>query len=167
MMVFGIFIVSIFTTTFIGRNEEFADLQMGAATGAERFGTVGGSMYSLFELMTLEGWQFVARPLVSASPGMAIFLFAFILTFTFGMLNMIVAMVVEKTIEQARRVEEEDEFELQELVQQNFLKLRQCFDTIDGDDVGSSGVITRQELTDALTINEEMTTILGDLGIPT
>merc|ERR1712151_32496 len=102
----GIFLSAVFTTSTIGRNKDLRRLQMGIATGEERFGSIPDSMYSLFELMTLEGWENVGRPLVKAEPAFAIFLFLFIMVFTFGMLNMVVAMVVEKTIEQVRMMDE-------------------------------------------------------------
>jgi len=92
---------------------------MGEASGKDRFGSVPRSMYSLFELMTLEGWEQVGRPLAMEEPAMSIFLFVFIMIFTFGLLNMIVAMVVEKTLLHARRMEEYEEGELKEEVRRS------------------------------------------------
>ena len=45
------------------------------ADDKDRFGSIPRSMYSLFELMTLEGWDEVGRPIVMAEPAMSIFLF--------------------------------------------------------------------------------------------
>merc|ERR1719262_1022899 len=97
-------IYAIFATTAIGRNTAFDGVLIQGDTVKQRFGTVYRSMYSLFELMTLEGWDQVARPLVEEQPAVVIFVASFIMVFTFGMLNMVVAMVVEKTLEQTRKM---------------------------------------------------------------
>eukprot|EP00427_Karlodinium_veneficum_P047795 CAMPEP_0169246454 /NCGR_PEP_ID=MMETSP1016-20121227/34743_1 /TAXON_ID=342587 /ORGANISM="Karlodinium micrum, Strain CCMP2283" /LENGTH=564 /DNA_ID=CAMNT_0009327035 /DNA_START=131 /DNA_END=1825 /DNA_ORIENTATION=+ len=105
IMVSGLFLCSIFTTATVGRSDELRELQMGPANGKERFGSIPRSMYSLFELMLLEGWEEVGRPLVMAEPAMSIFIFLFMMFFTFGLLNMIVAIVVEKTLNQAKQMQ--------------------------------------------------------------
>jgi hypothetical protein len=132
-------------------------------TGSDRFGSVPRSMYSLFELMTLEGWEHVGRPLVMKEPSMAIFLFAFIMVFTFGILNMIVAMVVEKTLMQARHVEETGQKEMMHQVAQELRSMKVVFQEMDDDD---SGKITRQELVQALQDNEKVQTCFKSLGVP-
>ncbi len=43
----------------------------------------------MFELMTLEGWEVVARPLVVTQPLVFLFIGSYIFIFTYGMLNMV------------------------------------------------------------------------------
>merc|ERR1740123_1987566 len=95
-MTFGVLLYAIVAANMIGKNSAFDGVMIHEDTVYDRFGTVGQAMYSLFELMTLEGWDQVARPLVEAQPLTIFFIGSFIVIFTFGMLNMIVAMVVEK-----------------------------------------------------------------------
>merc|ERR1719261_889215 len=128
MMVSGIFICSIFVTNLIGKNEKLSSLEMGGYTGEERFGSVPRSMYSLFELLTLEGWQDVGRPLILAQPLFFLFLFAYIMIFTFGLLNMIVAVVVEKTIVEAKKLEQLGVKEQRLLVAEELARLRTVFE---------------------------------------
>merc|ERR1719271_856201 len=109
IMFFGMLIYSIMATILIGRNSTFKDVQIYDDTVPDRFGTVYASMYSLFELMTLEGWQLVARPLVEKQPLTFIFIGTFIMIFTYGLLNMVVATVVEKTIQQNAEMNALDE----------------------------------------------------------
>merc|ERR1719379_2839628 len=106
IMIFGVFLYSIFATVIIGRNSVFDGVMINGDTVDNRFGKVYRSMYSLFELMTLEGWEQVARPLVEKQPLTFLFIGSFILIFTYGMLNMVVATVVEKTLDQSHAMKE-------------------------------------------------------------
>merc|ERR1719453_2228210 len=142
MMLGGLFLTSMFTTNMIGKNRTFRDVPMGEWTGNERFGTVARSMYSLFELMTLEGWVEVGRPLVERQPAMFIFLFLFIMIFTFGLLNMIVAMVVEATLREAKRM---DELSLRDAKYQMAQELRRMKDVFLRTDENKDGTITMAE----------------------
>merc|ERR1712113_541930 len=113
-MSFGILIYSIFATVMIGRNSAFDNVRINGDTVYDRFGTVYRSMYSLFELMTLEGWEQVARPLVEEQPLTFIFIISFVMIFTFGMLNMIVAIVVDKTMMSSKQLTEFKELQMKE-----------------------------------------------------
>merc|ERR1719379_1287741 len=103
------FVCAIFTTTMIGQNKSLEDVVIEDDTAGDRFGTLPRSIYSLFELMTLEGWHQVGRPLVMRQPLLFIFLFSYIMVFTFGLLSMIVAVVVEKTLLQAKLLRSSNE----------------------------------------------------------
>merc|ERR1719440_932547 len=107
IMFFGMLIYAIIATLFIGRNSSFDDVRIGLDSNVEeRFGKVYRSMYSFFELMTLEGWELVARPLVEKNPVCFLLIGSYILIFTYGLLNMVVATVVEKTLEQTQKMKE-------------------------------------------------------------
>jgi len=133
-------------------------------------GSIPRSMYSLFELMTLEGWQQVGRPLVSQQPLMAIFFFSFIMIFTFGLLNMVVAVVVEKTLLQAKNMDQLDEHEQQLEVEKT---LREMQDAFQGSDVNHDGMIDRDEFAEAMQETDfespqgRLVVCLDRLGIPT
>lgn len=163
LMLCGLYLCALFTTATLGRDPEFQTLRMGDVNGEDKFGTVPGSMYSLFELMTLEGWEDVGRPMVTVEPAMALFLFGFIMVFTFGLLNMIVAMVVEKTLLQARKVEELGDEEAKRKLAQELLWLKTVFEEADED---SSGSISREEFEHAVIENEKVKEGLRGLKIP-
>eukprot|EP00927_Polykrikos_kofoidii_P076946 TRINITY_DN73952_c0_g1_i1.p1 TRINITY_DN73952_c0_g1~~TRINITY_DN73952_c0_g1_i1.p1 ORF type:complete len:620 (+),score=108.34 TRINITY_DN73952_c0_g1_i1:147-2006(+) len=145
VMTMGLYVCAIFTTSTIGRSPSLGAANMGGYSGMDRFGTIPRSMYSLFELMTLEGWEQVGRPLVTQQPFMAIFLFGFIMVFTFGILNMIVAMVVEKTLQQSRSFDDEDAMNCQDAELQ-LGELRDLFWEFDRDD---DGMLSRVEFESA------------------
>lgn len=61
----------------------------------EWFGTVGHSMYTLFQVMTLESWSMgIARPVMEAYPYAWLFFVPFILLATFTILNLFIAIIV-------------------------------------------------------------------------
>lgn len=61
----------------------------------EWFGNIGRSMYSLFQIMTLESWSMgIVRPVMQAYPYAWMFFIPFILVATFTMLNLFIAVIV-------------------------------------------------------------------------
>lgn len=61
----------------------------------EWFGTIGRSIYSLFQIMTLESWSMgIVRPVMKVYPYAWGFFVPFILVATFTMLNLFIAVVV-------------------------------------------------------------------------
>ena len=65
------------------------------ATHPEWFGNVGASMYTLFQVMTLESWSMgIVRPLMESHPYAWVFFIPFILVATFTILNLFIAIIV-------------------------------------------------------------------------
>jgi voltage-gated sodium channel len=61
----------------------------------EWFGTIGRSVYSLFQIMTLESWSMgIVRPVMAVYPYAWAFFVPFILIATFMILNLFIAVVV-------------------------------------------------------------------------
>ncbi len=59
------------------------------------FGSIGESLYSLFQIMTLESWSMgIVRPVMVEHPHAWIFFIIFILIATFTMLNLFIAIIV-------------------------------------------------------------------------
>ena len=62
----------------------------------EWFGTIGQSMYSLFQVMTLESWSMgIVRPVMEVHPWAWAFFVPFILIVSFAVLNLFIAVVVD------------------------------------------------------------------------
>ncbi|MEA2091893.1 MAG: ion transporter, partial [Campylobacterota bacterium] len=67
-----------------------------AQTFPEWFGTLGGSIYTLFQIMTLESWSMgIVRPIMEVHPNAWLFFVTYILIATFIMINLIIAVVVD------------------------------------------------------------------------
>ena len=66
-----------------------------AASYPEWFGNLGRSLYTLFQIMTLESWSMgIARPVMEHFPYAWAFFIPFILIATFTMLNLFIAIIV-------------------------------------------------------------------------
>lgn len=66
-----------------------------AAAYPEWFGTLGRSLYTLFQIMTLESWSMgISRPVMEEFPYAWAFFIPFILVATFTMLNLFIAIIV-------------------------------------------------------------------------
>lgn len=81
-------------------------------TFGEHFGTLGRSFYTLFQIMTLEGWSDgVVRPVMKVHPYAWAFFVPFIVMTAFSVLNLFIGLLVN-TMQSAVEAEEQKEFEL-------------------------------------------------------
>lgn len=82
--------------------------QLFGDTFPEWFGTIGKSLYSLFQIMTLESWSMgIVRPVMAEYPYAWGFFVPFILIATFTMLNLFIAVVVNAMQSKYHEVEAE------------------------------------------------------------
>ena len=66
-----------------------------AASFPEWFGSIGASMYSLFQIMTLESWSMgIVRPVMEQYPYAWLFFVPFIIITSFAVLNLFIALIV-------------------------------------------------------------------------
>lgn len=73
------------------------------------FGTLGGSLYSLFQIMTLESWSMgIVRPVMEAHPNAWLFFIPFILVTAFAVMNLVVGLIVN-SMQDAHAAEEHAE----------------------------------------------------------
>jgi len=80
----------------------------------EWFGSLGSSLYTLFQIMTLESWSMgIARPVMEVYPHAWLFFIPFIFIVTFIMINLIVAVIVDamNQINEANECNVEDTLE--------------------------------------------------------
>ena len=64
-------------------------------THPEWFGTLGASLYSLFQIMTLESWSMgIVRPVMESHPWAWAFFVPFIIIATFTILNLFIGIIV-------------------------------------------------------------------------
>lgn len=77
----------------------------------EWFGTLGRSLYSLFQIMTLESWSMgIVRPVMKVYPNAWAFFVPFIVITAFSVLNLFIGLLVN-TMQSAVEAETEAEFE--------------------------------------------------------
>lgn len=80
------YIFAVFTTQVFGT----AGGQM-----QELYGTLGASMWTLFQLMTLEGWNETANATLAVFPHAWPFFVVFIVIMTFAVLNLFIGIIVD------------------------------------------------------------------------
>jgi len=103
------------------------------------FGTLQGSLYTLFQIMTLESWSMgIARPVMEQFPSAWIFFIPFILLSTFMILNFVIGLIVD-SVQFIRDAEKEDaklnkeknnSVDSLEEIQENIDKLQQQFNAL-------------------------------------
>jgi len=101
------------------------------------FGTLGGSMYSLFQIMTLESWSMgIVRPVMEVHEYAWAFFIPFITVTTFTVLNLFIGIVVDAmaTVKESEKEElQEDHMDIEAMIQdlhKEVISLRREIDQI-------------------------------------
>eukprot|EP00746_Dinoflagellata_sp_MGD_P087864 gnl/MRDRNA2_/MRDRNA2_34818_c0_seq1.p1 gnl/MRDRNA2_/MRDRNA2_34818_c0~~gnl/MRDRNA2_/MRDRNA2_34818_c0_seq1.p1 ORF type:complete len:433 (+),score=70.25 gnl/MRDRNA2_/MRDRNA2_34818_c0_seq1:120-1418(+) len=109
------FLCACVATVFIGRKDWLPNVDNDGVSAEEiaevrsRFASIPMSMFALFEIMTLEGWIDYVRPLLNSRADMVIFFLFFIFISAFFLLNLITAVVVDRTLEAQQQQNQQDE----------------------------------------------------------
>ena len=83
----------------------------------ELFGDLGSSMFTLFQIMTLESWSSgIARPMMQTMPYAYLFFVPFILIATYTTLNIFIAIVVNTMNEMHHQDNLEEEQNMKDFV---------------------------------------------------
>lgn len=89
------------------------------------FGSLGASLYTLFQVMTLESWSMgIARPVMEAFPYAWAFFIPFILIATFTMLNLFIAVIVN-AVQTMHDDEHKEELDAEKATQQQLMEQMQ------------------------------------------
>src|SRR6476659_1882905 len=83
------------------------------------FGTLGDSLFTLFTVMTLEGWtNDVAKPVMQNHPYAWVFFVVYIVITTFMVLNLFIGVVVNAMQEEASKADAEEREVEREMIQE-------------------------------------------------
>jgi len=103
----------------------------------EWFGSLGRSLYTLFQVMTLESWSMgIARPVMAEFPYAWVFFVPFILLATFTMLNLFIAVIVnavQSMHDEEHQLEQADEKAVQQQLLQQMRQLQQQLSDMQGE----------------------------------
>lgn len=143
-----IYVCSVVATTEIGQND--ATYGNGPSYDGmvwpykEYFGTVFKSMFTLFQVMTLDGWcDDVVRHIMHFQPVLASFFMVFLVLTAFGLMNVVIGCIVENTLAAATVADEAIEKELSEKRRKALDQLQVMLELSDSN---RSGDISMQEL---------------------
>lgn len=81
----------------------------------EWFGSLTASLFTLFQIMTLEGWADIARQMMTTHPSAWLFFLVYILLSTFTVLNFFIAVIVD-SMQKVHLKEEKEEKEEKEML---------------------------------------------------
>lgn len=140
-----VFTFAVWTTSLIGQNEDFVDYQRrtNGFEHEEYFGTIGRSMFTLLQIVTLDSWcSSIARYVADRHWYLSIFFIMFIIMTTFSLLNIIVSLIVEQTLTETRRAESRASVRAEKTRRNELEKLREIFMLADAD---YSGVLDLHE----------------------
>lgn len=80
------------------------------ASFPEWFGSLGASLYSLFQVMTLESWSMgIVRPVMEVHPHAWLFFVPFILVSTYAVLNLFIGVIVSAMQEEGEAEAQADQ----------------------------------------------------------
>lgn len=97
----------------------------------ELFGGLGNSMFTLFQIMTLESWSSgIARPMMETMPYAYLFFVPFILIATYTTLNIFIAIVVNTMNEMHHQDAVEEEQHIKDFVRIENVKTQQKLDSL-------------------------------------
>lgn len=88
------------------------------------FGTLGTSMFTLFQIMTLEGWAEISREIMNVYPLSNIYFILFILLASYTTLNIFIAIVVNTMSEVQQKVSSENVDKIETIIQDENEELR-------------------------------------------
>jgi len=161
-----IYICAVLLTRQIGHNfEVYGDYRKlsGGWDHEEYFGTVGRSMYTLLQAMTLDSWSSrVARHTIANQWYMTGFWVIFLLISTFGIMNIVVSVIVELMLTASQNNEKRLRVREDRTRRQELESLREIFMVSDTD---CSGYLTLDEFLEAVK-NPEVQWRMRQLDLP-
>jgi voltage-gated sodium channel len=91
----------------------------------DTFGTLGLSLYTLFQVMTGDGWSdSVARPIMEVFPYAWVFFVIFILISTFVILNLFIAVIVDASNDEAEAAARAERIGLRDRLDQLLIEVK-------------------------------------------
>ncbi|MFY0625077.1 MAG: ion transporter [Reichenbachiella sp.] len=95
------------------------------------FGDIGDSMFTLFQVMTLESWSSgIARPMMESMPYAYFFFIPFILIATYTTLNIFIAIVVNTMNELHHKDTKADDMVIRDIIMYEFEKTQSKIDKL-------------------------------------
>lgn len=151
-----IYIFGVFITRTVGHPHRGRDPEV-----AKYFGDVQLSMFTLFQVMTTEGWADIARVAMGHEPWAWIFFIVFLCTTTFAIMNVVVAVIVENTLDQAVNQKEDILKKAEQEKQAAFENIYEVFRRADTD---GNMQLTKDEFLQALH-RQDVMKYLQEVGI--
>jgi len=126
---------------------------------AHRYDTLGGSMLTLMQFMTLDSVAIIYTPLITTKPWLAIYFVIFLLLGPIALMNIVTAIMVESSLRTANEDQEAKKV-WEQMRRKNMMpKLRQMF--IDLDTSGDGEVDLDEVMNAPTSLKEAMQHMIG------
>lgn len=120
------YVCAVLATTLFGTNQ---DPQM-----QEWFGSIAASLYTMFQIMTLESWSMgIVRPTMEIFPLSWVFFVPFIIVTSFAVLNLFIGIIVDAMQSAQHEPRQTDKTELKDFTHQEVQSLHQQIDQLQSD----------------------------------
>lgn len=167
LMILLIYICAVFLTKQIGHNVDvYGDYRKlsGGWDHEEFFGTVGRSMYTLMQCMTLDSWSSrIARHVMANQIYMLGFFMLFLFLSTFGIMNIVVAVIVEQMLTASQNNEKKQRVREEKAKKAELESIKDIFVMSDAD---GNGILELHEYTESVK-NPEVQWRMRQLELPT
>lgn len=148
-----LYVFAIFGVYLIGKDETFQNDDEAQAIADEYFGNVPKTFVTLFQVMTLDSWTAISRPLMVHSDIVAPYFIIFILIVVLSLGNLVTAVIISNAEESGKQDEEMEAREKRDEAMKEIDDLKALFEEIDAD---GSGMLSRDEYDDALGNNPDV-----------
>lgn len=138
-----LYFFAILATVLFGKMGFFDDDEDASAIVQENFDTVMASMFTLFQIMTLDSWSDIMRPMLAVQGWVVLFFVGFITVACFLLMNLITSVIVHEAFEHGKEDKEEKAKEKEEEKKAAAIELSELFANMDED---GSGAISKVEL---------------------
>lgn len=160
LLILCLYLFAILFVKMLG--DEHKDKPGGNPLIAEWFGTLPSAMFTLYQIVTLEGWADIGREVWATDQGwMLIVILIFIMITNMAIMNTVTAVIVEHTLTEAMDHTDEMMRKAQKDLQENAQDLVHIFCQADGD---ANGMVSKHEFVEALT-NPSARRQLQEMGL--
>jgi len=136
---------SIYLTTLVGHNVEYDMMyEPGYFDRTRLYGSIARTQLSLFQILTLDSWTSIVRPIVEGpQPYLMFYFVSFIFVSTFGLLNVLIGVLADNVMRVSEKDQEISERLMQEDIRSALVRLEDFFAEVDRD---GNGFVTAEEL---------------------
>eukprot|EP00746_Dinoflagellata_sp_MGD_P011869 gnl/MRDRNA2_/MRDRNA2_125074_c0_seq1.p1 gnl/MRDRNA2_/MRDRNA2_125074_c0~~gnl/MRDRNA2_/MRDRNA2_125074_c0_seq1.p1 ORF type:complete len:642 (-),score=132.12 gnl/MRDRNA2_/MRDRNA2_125074_c0_seq1:89-2014(-) len=127
----------------------------------EWWGSVIRSCFTLFSVLTLEGWTDIARHIWSLAPPMVVLIILFISLTTYAIVNVVVAIIVQHVVGAAMSRQDDYLKRVEKDLKDRTSSLAEVFYQAD---VDGSGTLTQEEFADAIQ-NKNIQRVLANMDL--
>lgn len=142
-----LYVFAVFGVFLIGKSEAFKEDEVASEIAATYFGDVPKAFITLFQVLTLDSWTAIARPMMLYSDYIAPFFILYILVAYLCLGNLITAVIINNADENGAKDQELKAREMRDEKNREIDLLKDIFQEIDAD---GSGLLSKEEYDEAL-----------------